>query len=165
MNSYKSYLRRKHANVDLKAIIDDRDEVYSDSESVGEEVNLDQADDQNHFMNENEEECEEEENKRLDALYVLKTREINQLTQTAVNNIVEDSTILVRNTVEKVRKGVEECLEDAGILLDSIPGLQQLFKDDHPISNPLQHVSTKHKQASYFKVNFGLVVSSQCVSN
>ena len=55
------------------------------------------------------------------------------------------------------------CLDDAGISLDSIPGLEQLFTDDHPISNPFQHVSTKHKQEAYFKVNFGLVVSSPCV--
>ena len=92
-----------------------------------------------------------------------KTRETNQLTQKAVNNIVEDSTLLVRNTVERVKKGVEMCLDDAGISLDSIPGLEQLFTDDHPISNPFQHVSTKHKQEAYFKVNFGLVVSSPCV--
>ena len=72
MNSYKSHLRRKHADVDLKAAIDSSDEVCSpDTGSVEEDLDIDQVDGQNDFINEDVEECDEEEKKRLDALYVL----------------------------------------------------------------------------------------------
>jgi hypothetical protein len=101
----------------------------------------------------------DEANRRLNALYLLKTKEVNLLTQKATNDIVQGTTALVQNTVEVIRKGLQNRLDSAGIAFDAIPGLEDLFAEDHPISNPFEHVSTKHKQAAYFKEQFGLVVS------
>ena len=47
----------------------------------------------------------------------------------------------------------------AGIQFDGIPGLDGLFKDDKPVSNPFHGLQTKTKQLKYFGYNFGLVVS------
>ena len=40
-----------------------------------------------------------ESNKRLNALYILKTKETNLLTQKCVDDIVDNATALVKNTV------------------------------------------------------------------
>ena len=68
-------------------------------------------------------------------------------------------TSLVKNTVEILKMGVQNRLDSAGLRFDAVPGLDELFKDDHPISSPFCHVNTEHKQAAYFKENFNLVVA------
>lgn len=100
-----------------------------------------------------------EANKRLNALYLLSTKEANLLTQKALDGIVDGTTALVRNTVELVKRGVQNRLDSAGIDFEAVPGLEDLFAEGHEISNPFSHVATKHKQAAFYAENFGLVVS------
>lgn len=47
-----------------------------------------------------------EKQRRANALYLLKTKECNLLTQKATNDIVEGSTWHVRNTIEIIRQGL-----------------------------------------------------------
>ena len=94
------------------------------------------------------------------AKFILKTMETNLLTQTCMNNIVEDSTELVRGTVKAIKSGLQGCLENAGIDFAAVPGLNELFEEENPLSNPFEHVSTKYQQNAYFQEHFGLVVSS-----
>ena len=86
-------------------------------------------------------------------------KEANLLTQKCVDDIVVSSGELVRNTVETVGNGVRDCLGNMGIQFDAVPGLRELFAPDNPVSNPFEHVSTKYKQVSFFKEEFGLIVS------
>lgn len=95
----------------------------------------------------------------LNAKFILKTKETNMLTQKCLDNIVEDSTELVRGTVKALKSGLQSCLNNAGLNFDAVPGLSQLFEEENPISNPFEHVSTQYKQNAYFKSHFGLVVS------
>lgn len=99
------------------------------------------------------------DNRRSNALYILRVKEENLLTQKCVDDIVLSSTELIRNTVETIGNGVRECLSNAGIQFDTVPGLQELFSPINPVSNPFEHVSTKYKQVSFFKEEFGLIVS------
>ena len=93
------------------------------------------------------------------AQFLLKTKEINLLTQKCVDNIVEDSTELVQGTVKAIKHGLQNCLEKAGLNYNDVPGLDELFDEGHAISNPFKHISTKYKQNAYFEEHFGLVVS------
>lgn len=93
------------------------------------------------------------------AQFILKTKETNLLTQKCVDNIIEDSTELVRGTVKTIKSGLQNCLNDAGINFNAVSGLNELFAEENPISNPFEHVSTKYKQNDYFRKEFGLVVS------
>lgn len=77
-----------------------------------------------------------------------------------MDNIVEDSTQLVRGTVKTVKSSLQNCLENAGTHFGAVPGLNELFQEEHPISYPFQHVSTKYQQRAYFDEHFGLVASS-----
>lgn len=94
------------------------------------------------------------------AFYILRTKEVNMLTQKCVDDIVMGTRELVRTTVETVGNCVRECLNSAGVQFDTIPGLQGLFEANNPVSNPFEHVSTKYKQISFFKEEFGLIVST-----
>ena len=67
--------------------------------------------------------------------------------------------MLVKNTVELLRMGVQNRLDSAGLRFDAVPGLTELFNDEHVISNPFRHVNTDDKQSAYFKENLNLVVS------
>ena len=100
-----------------------------------------------------------DQKKKTDALFLLQTKEVNRLTQKVTDNIMDGVTSLVKNTVEILKMGVQNRLDSAGLRFDAVPGLDELFKDDHPISSPLCHVNTEHKQAAYFKENFNLVVA------
>lgn len=94
----------------------------------------------------------------LNAFYLLRSKEAQSPTQKALDDVVEGSTSLVRNTVELIKLGVQNRLDSAGIDFKAVPGLSELFAEDHQISNPFAHVSTKNKQAAYYAKKFGLVV-------
>ena len=97
--------------------------------------------------------------RKKNAQFILKTKETNLLTQTCLDNIVNDSTQVVHGTVKTIQSGLQNCLENAGIDFEAVPGLSELFKEENPISNPFKHVSTKYQQDAYFEEHFGLVVS------
>ena len=100
-----------------------------------------------------------EQRNKQNAFFLLRTKERNLLTQKCLDDIVEGSTELVQNTVDAIKSSIEECLQSASIQFEAVPGLEDLFSPDNPIYNPFQHVLTKHKQVSYFKESFGLIVS------
>ena len=97
--------------------------------------------------------------RRENAFYLLRTKESNLLSQKCVDNIVEGTTRVVRNTVDSIKSQLKECLDKAHIQFDEVPGIEEIFSSDNPIYNPFEHVLTKHKQALFFKENFGLIVS------
>ena len=98
-------------------------------------------------------------NKKTNAFYILRIKEANLLTQKCVDDIVLSTSELIKTTVESVGNGVRDCLNNAGIQFDTILGLPELFAIDNPVSDPFGHMSTKYKQISFFKEEFGLIVS------
>ena len=66
---------------------------------------------------------------------MLRSKEAQSLTQKALDDVVEGSTSLVRNTVELIKLGVQNRLDSAGIDFKAVPGLSELFAEDHQISH------------------------------
>ena len=64
----------------------------------------------------------------------------------------------MRNAIELLRTGVANTLENAGIQLNAVPGLEDLLKDS-PANNPFSGLQGKRQQTNYYLDNFGLVVS------
>jgi hypothetical protein len=161
VHSYKSHLRRKHSDINLTSHIPEDVVIEAENQPM---QNCRNENDEEMGLYEVNDTYEEEEAakawKHRNAQFILKTKETNLLTQKCVNNIVDDATELVRGTVQTIKSGLHDCLENAGINFDAIPGLSDLFAEENPISNPFQHVSTKYKQNAYFKEHFGLVVSA-----
>ncbi|XP_046848491.1 uncharacterized protein LOC124442034 isoform X1 [Xenia sp. Carnegie-2017] len=157
VNSYKSHLRRKHANVDLNSrhlcCVESASSTHNNfcPDEDGLELLIDE------FNRENELDDSVQAMEHKKAQFLLKTKEINLLTQKCVDNIVEDSTELVQGTVKAIKHGLQNCLEKAGLNYNDVPGLDELFDEGHAISNPFKHISTKYKQNAYFEEHFGLV--------
>lgn len=133
-------------------------EVLNDADSEDTQDNALQE--EIHMRNVEDQQGQLEFTKKRNALYLLKSKEKHLLTQTTLDGIVQDTTSLVRNTVEIIRKQVEDRLENVGMRIDAVPGLNELFHEDHSNSNPFKHVSTKSKQITFYRENFGLVVST-----
>ena len=68
--------------------------------------------------------------KTLNAFYLLRSKEAQSLTQKALDDVVEGSTSLVRNTVELIKLGVQNRLDSAGIDFKAVPGLSELCAED-----------------------------------
>ena len=163
--SYQSHLRRLHSDFNLHSRIRVWNEIDSDKKMRGEEEEITMDIMEDEIVN--EESLDDkivdrlDQKKKTDALFLLQTKEVNRLTQKVTDNIMDGVTSLVKNTVEILKMGVQNRLDSAGLRFDAVPGLDELFKDDHPISSPFCHVNTEHKQAAYFKENFNLVVGNQ----
>lgn len=157
--SYKSHLRRSHKDIDIKKpVVQLTHGVHS--------VNAEER-----FIHESEDivnpqnEDEMDEIKRTNALYLLKLKETNFLTQTSLDSVVQGTTGIVKRTIKALKKEVEKKLEGQGLEVVNIEGLSNLFDDDHPLSNPFAHVETKHQQTAFQKTNFSLVVSKIVIYN
>ena len=98
------------------------------------------------------------EMKKRNARFLLQTKECNRLTQKASEDIAENVTSLIQDTVELVKIGVQDKLDSVGLNFDDVPGLSGLFETDNLFSNPFTHVNTQNKQSNYYKENLGLVV-------
>jgi hypothetical protein len=158
---YKSHLRRHHKGYDFTNGTDEN----SEEDQLEEDINPGQ----NNYVGENE---NADENQLYDrptdqnvdllkqnALFLLKTKEIYSLSQTATDSVISDTTNIVKNTIDLLRMGVANRLDSAGIQFCAVPGLQELFEDDNPLSKPFDGLRGKTQQIRYFKENFGLVVS------
>lgn len=62
--------------------------------------------------------------------------------------------------MKPIKSELRGCLENAGIDFGAVPGLNHMFEEENPLSNPFEHVSTKYQQNAYFPEHFGPVVSS-----
>jgi len=157
---YKSHLRRHHKGYDLRAIEEnaENDQMDEDSSVHSADENENTDDNQLYDRPADQHDGLPEQNEE-NALFVLKTKEIYSLTQKATDSIISDTTYIVKNTINLLRMGVANRLDSAGIQFCAVPGLQELFEDDNPLSKPFHGLIGKTQQARYFKEHFGLVVS------
>ncbi len=93
------------------------------------------------------------------ATWILKTREVYKLTQSAVNNIIQDVTALAQFLQDKARIAVEEALKNAGVASSQIPDLQTVFNPEGPFGRPFRGLESTYQQTKYCREHFGLVVS------
>ena len=154
----KSHIRRHHKGFDFHCqevennlVAPNEDEEMldlADDNDSNDNTNSDDQipEDQNNVDSDLESDTEENFLKQ-NALFLLKTKEFHNLTQKATDSIVADTTHIVRSSIEIFSKEVEKKLYAAGIGCDDIPGLQELLKDDHHMSNsPFSGLQGKHQQ-------------------
>lgn len=105
-------------------------------------------------------EREETNLSRANALCLLKFKEKACVPQTVVNSFVNNATQIAQASVDLLRSGVSNCLLKAGINIETIPGLNDLFEQDNRISNPFRGIDKEPLQYKYYKEEFSLVVSN-----
>ena len=104
-------------------------------------------------------EREVEQCRRSNVLGLLKIKDEAKVPQTVVESIVNSTTQVVENSVDVLHSGVQQCLQNAGLQLDDIPGIAELFKESSSIRKPFQGCHNEASQLQYYKNNLGMVVS------
>ena len=103
-------------------------------------------------------EVTEEAARHSAALFILKTKEVLNMTQTATNQIVNDVSEMMRNTLSQVATKVSSVLAANNISIDDVRGVSKVFRDEN-LQNPFHGLQTQHTQQKYFRDHLGLVVS------
>ena len=91
--------------------------------------------------------------KRASALYLMKLKETRQLSQVALDDVVEGSRMIFTSTVQQLHSGVRAKLASLGIDETKV---DDVFTD---VIDPFVDLETRYRQEKFFKEQFGLVVS------
>ena len=95
---------------------------------------------------------------RSNALCLLQIKDEGKIPQTVVDHVVKNTTQVVENTVDLLKSSLTHCLQNAGIDMENIPGVSDLFNENCAIRKPFSRLENESSQLSYYKNNFGLVV-------
>lgn len=95
----------------------------------------------------------------IGAKFILKTRDGKRLTQTATNGIIEDSKILVQNTLDIIKRKVVTVIQNSATTDDILSEVDSLFSDE-TLVNPFSGLETPYKQEKFIQQNFNYVVSN-----
>ena len=93
---------------------------------------------------------------RKSALFLLKLKEQQRISQTAIDTIVRDSGDLFQFTIARLQANVKATIADSGIDVDAISGLDGAFAN---ISDPFSELDTAYLQEKFYKEKLGLIVS------
>ena len=105
------------------------------------EVDLDSASDSGSYL-----ECQNDESKEslpdLAAKFLLKIKHENVLNQKTVHNIAHSTCALISATVAHLKRGIEECLKEADVDADELPGLNDVFAETEDLCKATRRTAT-----------------------
>lgn len=93
--------------------------------------------------------------KKTSALFILKLKETRQMSQAAVDDVVEGCKTVFSHTTRRLQSGVRARLATLGM---DETAFDDLFSN---IADPFTGLETRHKQEKCFKEEFGLIVSAR----
>ena len=154
--SFKSHIRRKHGNNAFLAVEVQQNEVNGELDmNDGELADSDNEYDQHLLDQENS----VENLTRFLALFILKTKEMNQLSQQALNAIVSNTEDIVEQSMDSLKTKVVRCLHENGIQPEEVQGLNTIFQEQNDFALACEKLKTEYLQIKYFVQKFHLVVS------
>lgn len=95
------------------------------------------------------------EKKRQSALFILRTKLVCKMSQTAINDILPSVSALLENKLHYLQNELEKILST--VPAEYVDSVNMLFQSPE-ISEPFHGLETRHKQDQYIKEEFGLVV-------
>ena len=102
------------------------------------------------------------EQRNTSAAYLLRIKETHNLSQKALDDIVQSTSSLVSTAVKSVCINIADKLlnmeEEENHVIQNITG-QTLFEENSEKASPFQNLETENRQKRAFKEIFGLVVS------
>ena len=111
---------------------------------------------------EEDEDLPKEQLRNTSAAYLLQLKETYNLSQKALNDIIQITSTLVSAAVKSVCVNITNKLlimeKDKYHVLQNITW-QTLFEQNHGKASPFQNLETENRQKQAFKEIFGLVVS------
>ena len=91
------------------------------------------------------------------ALFLLKMKEDRRISQSNVDGLIADFTVLLQEEILSLKKDVMSCIQQGQDLNDSISKINELFSQKSAAS-PFQGLETAYLQRKYFIDHFHLVV-------
>lgn len=162
-SSFESHIYRNHSELLEEETEQASDEDISDQEDLEcpdyPDVlsSMDESDDSESVDEDNEEEIREKTHRNM-ALFMLKTRECNRLSQTAMNNVMDETRHLVSMSVKHFQSRVEKCVTQSGIEVSDVDGLRELLAEKPAAVEAIQTLSSSWRELNYLREHFKFVV-------
>lgn len=111
------------------------------------------------------EECQVENNFPCDfmstmACWILRIKECCKLTQSTMDEVIQRVTDLNKYILSQVSLAVNKVISDAGLDIDSVPQLKDIFDPNGEFGRPFRGVETSYQLLKHCKESFGFVVSA-----
>ena len=87
----------------------------------------------------------------------MQVKEEGKVPQTVVDSFVRNTSQIVENSVNLVKSALSQCLDNAGLQLENIPCINEIF-DEGIITMPFGEIQNEVAQLAYYKNNFSMVV-------
>ena len=114
------------------------------------------------LFEEDKDDVQNEQLRNTIAAYLLRIKETHNLSQKALDDIVQSTSSLVSTAVKSVCINIADKLlnmeEEENHVIQNITG-QTLFEENSEKASPFQNLETENRQKQAFKEIFGLVVS------
>ena len=91
------------------------------------------------------------------ALFIMKAKEVNKISQSSLNVLLQDVTTMLEQKISKLETDICRALATRGIEMDA--ELQSLFRKPELVK-PFQGIDTEYLQRKFFREAFQLVVST-----
>lgn len=98
---------------------------------------------------------------RAAAMWMLKVKEKNKLSQMALQGIIEDVTNLIQTYLRDLNLSIKNHLKEGGVSEEVISSLDPFFSPGGKYGEPFRGLETEHRQLKYFKNCFSMVVRSE----
>ena len=98
-----------------------------------------------------------DEIRRSSALFNLKLKEKQRLTQVAINDVIEGSRSIFDSTMQYIQAAFRSRFADLGLDPNQLNKFEDVFRN---IEHPFDNLLTQHQQEKYFSSELSLVVSS-----
>lgn len=101
----------------------------------------------------------ESDRKRNAALFILKTRDGRKITQTCLDGVLSDVSLLVKQNIQSRCHTTLQALKAAGASKDILEVTKSTLFGNQGEAGLFDGLKTEYLQNSHFRDNFGLVVS------
>ena len=91
------------------------------------------------------------------AKFLLKLKEVRHVSERTIGDVITGCKFLLGDSLSVVKASVKDSLQQAGIDMASVDGLESIFAN---APNPFSGLETSYLREKYFKDQFGLLVSS-----
>lgn len=104
----------------------------------------------------------ESDPKKNAARFILKTRDGRKMTQTCLDGVLLDVSLLVEHNVQSICHLTLQALKSAGASQEILGIAKSSILSDNPgEANLFEGLDTEYRQNSFFREHFGLVVSGR----
>lgn len=147
VNSFKTHIRRERAK---KALAEHPEEADTEVDNDSEQDSDEEQGTQNYVADVT----------KFLALFILKTKEENQLSQQTIDAIFANTEDVVESSVQCLKDKIRKCLAKNEIEIEAVDGLGDILEEPCVFSRAKEPLANEYLQVKYFLENFDLVVSS-----